>query len=143
LNVSYPRKHRLEHVHRQSPGILVVPRAVSPSIGTKLDNLKSKTHRRPMNAQTRLSAKGQVVIPKDVRDALGLKPGMRLGVTQGIGEIRLKILDGPSPFPRTTIEDIRAIPRWTGTPKTIEELRLDDETLQQIFDERDREDSGY
>jgi AbrB family looped-hinge helix DNA binding protein len=96
-----------------------------------------------MNAQTRLSAKGQVVIPKDVRDALGLKPGMRLGVKQGIGEIRLKILDGPNPFPRTTIEDIRAIPKWTGTPKTIEELRLDDETLRQIFDERDREDSGY
>jgi AbrB family looped-hinge helix DNA binding protein len=96
-----------------------------------------------MNAQTRLSAKGQVVIPKDVRDALGLKPGMRFGVKQGIGEIRLKILDGPNPFPRTTIEDIRAIPKWTGTPKTIEELRLDDETLRQIFDERDREDSGY
>ena len=96
-----------------------------------------------MNAQTRLSAKGQVVIPKDVRDALGLKPGMRLGVKQGIGEIRLKILDAPNPFPRTTIEDIRAIPRWTGTPKTIEELRLDDEALRQIFDERDREDTGY
>jgi AbrB family looped-hinge helix DNA binding protein len=96
-----------------------------------------------MNAQTRLSAKGQVVIPKDVRDALGLKPGMRLGVKQGIGEIRLKILDAPSPFPRTTIEDIRAFPKWEGTPKTVEELRLDDETLRQIFDERDREDSGY
>jgi len=96
-----------------------------------------------MNAQTRLSAKGQVVIPKDVRDALGLKPGMRLGVTKGIGEIRLKILDDPSPFPRTTIADIMAFPKWEGKPKAVEELRLDDETLRRIFEERNREDSGY
>jgi len=96
-----------------------------------------------MNAQTRLSAKGQVVIPKDVRDALGLRPGMRMAVTKGIGEVRLKILDRPNPFPPTSFEDIRAIPKWTGRALTVEEMRLDDETLRGIFDERDRAGSGY
>jgi bifunctional DNA-binding transcriptional regulator/antitoxin component of YhaV-PrlF toxin-antitoxin module len=113
-----------------------------------------------MNAHTTITPEGNIPIPADVVERLGLtpgmdivideaaatiklKPGMRLGVKQGIGEIRLKILDAPSPFPRTTTEDILAFPKWEGTPKTVEELRLDDETLRQIFDERDREDSGY
>jgi AbrB family looped-hinge helix DNA binding protein len=97
-----------------------------------------------MNDLTRLSAKGQVVIPKDVRDALGLKPGARFAVTKGVGEIRLKLLDRPNPFPRTTIEDVLSFPKWEGPPKSVEEISgLDNETLRQIFDERDREGSRY
>lgn len=97
-----------------------------------------------MGEQTRLSAKGQVVIPKDVRDALGLRVGTRFDVTQGAGEIRLKVLDSPKLFPRTTIADILSFPKWEGSPRPIEEISgLDDETLREIFDERDREGSGY
>ncbi len=98
-----------------------------------------------MNAQTKLSAKGQVVIPKDVRDRLNLKPGTRFEVSERMGVIQLTPSVRTNPFPPTTIEDLRKWPKYTGTPKTVEEISgLDDETLRRIFDERDQnEDFGY
>jgi AbrB family looped-hinge helix DNA binding protein len=93
-----------------------------------------------MNAQTRLSAKGQVVIPKDVRDALGLKPGMRLTVSAQGGAVTLKPVEWHNPFPRTTIEDLRAIPRWTGRPRTVEEISgLSDEDIRFMMSDQERD----
>jgi AbrB family looped-hinge helix DNA binding protein len=110
------------------------------SITHLLDNLKSKTHSVVMNTQTRLSAKGQVVIPKDVRDALGLKPGMRLDVSTQGSSVTLKPVEWHNPFPRTTIEDIRAIPRWTGARQTVEQISgLSDEDVLFILDEREND----
>jgi AbrB family looped-hinge helix DNA binding protein len=98
-----------------------------------------------MYAQTRLSAKGQVVIPKDVRDELKLKPGARFAVVKGIGEIRLKLLDRPNCFPPTTVEDFLKRPplKWEGPSRSVEEISgLDNETLRQIFDERDQDEGS-
>jgi AbrB family looped-hinge helix DNA binding protein len=96
-----------------------------------------------VNAQTKLSAKGQVVIPKDVRDRLNLKPGARFEVSERMGVIQLTPSIRTNPFPPTTIEDIRAIPRWTGRTRSVEEISsLSDEALREIFAEQERNARG-
>ncbi len=96
-----------------------------------------------MNAQTKLSAKGQVVIPKDVRDRLKLKPGARFEVSERMGVIQLTPSVRTNPFPPTTIEDIRAIPRWTGRTRSVAEISsLSDEALRAIFAEQERNARG-
>ena len=49
-----------------------------------------KTHLTPVNAQTTLSAKGQVVIPSDVRARLKLAPGDRLEVVERTDGVLLR-----------------------------------------------------
>jgi AbrB family looped-hinge helix DNA binding protein len=76
-----------------------------------------------MNARTVLSAKGQVVIPKDVRDALGLKPGQALDVTHTAGGVMLRPIAQKSgrSFEEITA-DIRARITYDGPPVSIEDM---------------------
>lgn len=93
-----------------------------------------------MNAQTKLSAKGQVVIPQDVRERMKLKPGMRFEVIEKGGEIRLRPLTPTNPFPRTTTADLDSLPRWPGPAKSVEEISsLSDEALREIFEQQERD----
>ena len=104
-----------------------------------LANLKSKTYPPPMNAQTKLSAKGQVVIPKDVRERLHWDAGMRLEVIENLRSVTLRATDWHNPFPRTTIDDLRAIPPWLGPPKTVEEIsRLSREDMLFMIEKQER-----
>jgi AbrB family looped-hinge helix DNA binding protein len=49
-------------------------------------------------ARTRITTKGQVTIPKEVRDRLGLRPGDELEFTEENGTFRLKKRLPPVPL---------------------------------------------
>jgi len=77
-----------------------------------------------MGAKTIMSAKGQVVIPKDVRDRLGLKPGQQLDVVETGGGVLLRpaLQKSGRTFDEITAS-IRAIVSKYKVPKlTVEEL---------------------
>ena len=65
---------------------------------------------------TRLSTKGQVVLPKDVRERLALTTGTELEVEVLEGAILLR------PIRRVTVDDLLGLLRWDGPPKSIEDM---------------------
>ena len=82
-----------------------------------------------MSVDIRLSSKGQIVIPKDVRDALELAPGATLRLSR---EGRRIVLEAPDDEPRERIsyeEFRRRVPKYEGPPVATEAMSLDIGTL--------------
>ncbi|MES2096696.1 MAG: AbrB/MazE/SpoVT family DNA-binding domain-containing protein [Pseudomonadota bacterium] len=101
--------------------------------------MRGKTHLTGMNAKTTLSAKGQVVIPKDVRDALGLKPGQVLDVVRTGNGVLLTV---PHQKSGRSAEEIFArireiAPKWEGPPVSIEDM---DRAVDAMFAARGKDD---
>jgi len=68
---------------------------------------------------TKLSSKGQIVLPKSIREARSLRTGTEFTVEdtpQGV------LLRPKSPFKPTKFEDVRGCLAYKGKPKTIEEM---------------------
>ena len=85
-----------------------------------------------MNRTTSLSAKGQVVIPKDVRDALGWAEGQRLSVRRANGGILLT--PATAERPRISWDEFRRrVPRHEGPPISVEDM---DAAVARMFAER-------
>ena len=68
---------------------------------------------------TILSSKGQVIIPKPLRESLHWEAGQRLEVTDVDGGILLK---PAQPFPQTTLDQVAACLRYQGPAKTLADM---------------------
>ncbi len=80
-----------------------------------------------MMETTRLSSKGQIVIPKSLRDMYHWEPGDEFIVTDtGHG----LLLTPQRPFPVTTVEEVMSIIDYRGPAYTVEEM---DEAVSQVF----------
>ena len=81
-----------------------------------------------MGVEITISSKGQIGIPKDVRDALGLQAGGKLRLERSGRRI---ILEAPSP-PRERIsyeEFRRRVPKYEGPPVAVEDMTVDIDKL--------------
>jgi AbrB family looped-hinge helix DNA binding protein len=74
-----------------------------------------------MNAHTRISSKGQVVIPKAVRDRMGIRPGTGFEIVQQGRDLLLRTVTAEAQ-PLDWDAFCAIVPRYTGKPKTISEI---------------------
>jgi AbrB family looped-hinge helix DNA binding protein len=80
-----------------------------------------------MTIEIKLSSKGQVVIPKDVRDALNLGPGATLQLSWHGRTIMLDA--GAADRPKISYDEFRRrVPRYDGPPVATDAMtaRVDD-----------------
>lgn len=68
---------------------------------------------------TRLSSKGQVIIPKPLRTAHHWEPGQELIVIDTGDGVLLK---PKKPFQETSIEDVASSLQYAGEPKTLDDM---------------------
>ena len=69
--------------------------------------------------KTMLSTKGQVVIPKEIRQRHRWKSGTALEIEDRGDCIVLRVVKS---LPRTTIDDLIGCLPYSGSPKTLEEM---------------------
>lgn len=75
---------------------------------------------------TKMSSKGQVVLPKAVRDALKWRAGVDLSVERGDDFV---VLRRAAVFPRRTVDDVAGCLTHEGPPVSLEDMEkaIDDE----------------
>ncbi len=82
---------------------------------------------------TRLSTKGQIVLPKELREANSWGPGTEFTIEKTADGILLR----PAPsFPITKLDDVAGCLRYTGKPKTLKQM--DDAVQKEVKLRHDR-----
>jgi AbrB family looped-hinge helix DNA binding protein len=69
---------------------------------------------------TRLSTKGQIILPKNIRESKAWQPGTEFIVEETGEGILLRPTTG---FPETSLEDVAGCLRFKGRPKTDAQMR--------------------
>ena len=69
--------------------------------------------------KTKLSSKGQIIIPKWLREMHNWQAGLEFVVIDTGDGILLK---PKRPFPRTSLEQVAGCLAYSGQPKTLEEM---------------------
>ena len=76
-----------------------------------------------MGVEITISSKGQIVIPKDVREALGLRAGGKLRLERVGSRLILEPPHEPPPRERITYEEFRRrVPKYEGPPVAVEDM---------------------
>jgi AbrB family looped-hinge helix DNA binding protein len=68
---------------------------------------------------TVLSTKGQIILPKGIRDSRAWKPGTAFTVEETEDGVLLR---PTARFPRTTLADVAGCLRYRGRPKSIAQM---------------------
>lgn len=71
------------------------------------------------NLTTRVSTKGQVILPKEIRDALKWEAGTKLTVENTKDGVLLK---AEPLFKPTTIDEVAGCLRYDGSPVSLEDM---------------------
>ena len=71
---------------------------------------------------TKLSSKGQVIIPKDVRQRRRWKPGQTFDVIETDAGVLLR---PHRAFPAARMEDVAGCLEWDGPPVPVERLNVE------------------
>jgi AbrB family looped-hinge helix DNA binding protein len=83
-------------------------------------------------ATTRLSSKGQLIIPKEVRERHGWRPGTEIEVEDRDGVVMLR---RRKPWPPSRIEDVRGSAGYEGPPVSSTDMNADvDGLMREMWD---------
>lgn len=81
-----------------------------------------------MNAIVKLSSKGQIVIPKDIRDELALREGEPMRVRRSGRQIILEAAENSND--RISYAEFRRlVPKYSGPPVAIEDMNSEIDRL--------------
>lgn len=69
---------------------------------------------------TRLSTKGQLIIPKEIRDRHGWVAGMELSIEESAGGVMLR--PARELLPETTLADLVGCTGYRGPSRSLEEM---------------------